>query len=55
MKAAVLGATGYTGLILLRLLGDHPDVREILAVSSSPAGARVRAADPGLTSPSERM
>ena len=27
MKAAVLGATGYTGLVLLRLLGQHPDVR----------------------------
>jgi N-acetyl-gamma-glutamyl-phosphate reductase len=49
MKAAVLGATGYTGLILLRLLGDHPEVREILAVSTSQAGMRVRAADPGLS------
>ena len=49
MKAAVLGATGYTGLILLRLLGDHPEVREIIAVSSSQAGARVRDADPGLS------
>ena len=49
MKAAVLGATGYTGLILLRLLGDHPEVREIIAVSSSQTGTRVRAADPGLS------
>ena len=49
MKAAILGATGYTGLILLRLLGDHPEVREIIAVSTSQTGARVRAADPGLS------
>ncbi len=49
MKAAVLGATGYTGLILLRLLADHPDVREILAVSSSQPGELVRGVDPGLS------
>jgi N-acetyl-gamma-glutamyl-phosphate reductase len=48
MKAAVLGATGYTGLILLRILAEHPDVHGILAVSSSQAGARVRTVDPGL-------
>ncbi len=48
MKAAVLGATGYTGLILLRLLADHPDVTEIIAVSSSQAGQDVLAADNGL-------
>ena len=49
MKAAVLGATGYTGGILLRLLSTHPEVREIIAVSSSQAGQRVRAVDPGLS------
>ena len=49
MKAAVLGATGYTGLILLRLLTDHPDVTAILPVSSSHAGQRVRDIDPGLS------
>jgi N-acetyl-gamma-glutamyl-phosphate reductase len=48
MKTAVLGATGYTGLLLLRLLGDHPDVTEIAAVSSSHAGQDVLGADPGL-------
>ena len=26
MKAAILGTTGYTGLILLRLLAEHDDV-----------------------------
>ncbi|MGA2974925.1 MAG: N-acetyl-gamma-glutamyl-phosphate reductase [Spirochaetia bacterium] len=48
MKAAVLGATGYTGQVLLRILGEHPEVREIIAVSSSQAGARITAVDPGL-------
>lgn len=54
MKAAVLGATGYTGLVLLRLLAEHPDVREILAVSSSQPGEPVRAVDPGLSPTLER-
>ncbi len=49
MKTAVLGATGYTGGILLRLLSTHPEVREIIAVSSSQAGQQVRAVDPGLS------
>ncbi len=48
MKAAVLGATGYTGLILLRLLAKHPGVTSLLPVSSSQAGLAVRALDPGL-------
>jgi N-acetyl-gamma-glutamyl-phosphate reductase len=48
MKAAVLGATGYTGMILLRILAEHPEVRKVLAVSSSQAGTRVRSFDPGL-------
>jgi N-acetyl-gamma-glutamyl-phosphate reductase len=49
MKTAVLGATGYTGGILLRLLSAHPEVTEILAVSSSQAGQPARAVDPGLS------
>jgi N-acetyl-gamma-glutamyl-phosphate reductase len=48
MKAAVLGATGYTGQLLLRILSEHPAVKEIVAVSSSQAGARLREVDPGL-------
>jgi N-acetyl-gamma-glutamyl-phosphate reductase len=48
MKAAILGVTGYTGLILLRLLRNHPEVSDILAVSSSQAGVSVRSLDPGL-------
>jgi N-acetyl-gamma-glutamyl-phosphate reductase len=49
MKAAVLGATGYAGAVLLRLLGAHPEVREIMAVSSSQAGQRAGDVDPGLS------
>ena len=30
MKAAVLGTTGYTGMLLARLLVDHPEVDRIL-------------------------
>ena len=49
MKTAVLGATGYTGGILLRLLSTHPEITEIIAVSSSQAGQQVRTVDPGLS------
>jgi N-acetyl-gamma-glutamyl-phosphate reductase len=54
MKAAVLGATGYTGQILLRILAEHPDVEQISAASSSQAGTKVRSADPGLPPDIER-
>lgn len=48
MHAVILGATGYTGLILLRLLTKHPEIEKITAVSSSIAGQEVLALDPGL-------
>lgn len=48
MKAVVLGATGYTGQILLRQLSTHPDVDQIIAVSSSIAGSSVLDSDSGL-------
>lgn len=48
MKAAVLGATGYTGQILLRQLSCHPEVDQIIAVSSSIAGTSVLESDIGL-------
>ncbi|MBI9106112.1 MAG: N-acetyl-gamma-glutamyl-phosphate reductase [Spirochaetales bacterium] len=48
MKAAILGATGYTGMILLRLLSAHPGISEIFAVSSSRAGKSIREIDPGV-------
>ncbi len=49
MRAAVLGATGYTGMVLLRLLAEHPEVNELMAVSSSQAGQAARDVDPGLS------
>ena len=48
MKAAILGATGYTGMILMRLLSAHPGISEIFAVSSSRAGKTIREIDPGV-------
>ena len=48
MKAAVLGTSGYTGLVLLRLLAAHPRITDIIAVSSSNAGVSVDDLDPGL-------
>ncbi|MBN2536139.1 MAG: N-acetyl-gamma-glutamyl-phosphate reductase [Spirochaetales bacterium] len=48
MKAAVLGISGYTGLILLRLLTDHPHVEDIIPVSSSQYGKRISELDPGI-------
>jgi N-acetyl-gamma-glutamyl-phosphate reductase len=48
MKAAVLGVTGYTGQLLARLLAAHPQVSEVLPVSSSRAGDTLGAVDPGL-------
>jgi len=48
MKAVVLGSTGYTGLVLLRILLEHPDITSILPVSSSKAGRKVTDIDAGL-------
>ncbi len=41
IKAAVLGATGYTGTELLRLLGAHPDVEVALISSESYVGKKL--------------
>lgn len=49
MKAAILGSTGYTGLVLLRFLLDHPEVREIYPVSSSSVGLSITDYDPGIS------
>jgi N-acetyl-gamma-glutamyl-phosphate reductase len=38
LKAAVLGATGYVGGELLRLLADHPAIAEVRGYSTSAAG-----------------
>ncbi|MDA3957778.1 N-acetyl-gamma-glutamyl-phosphate reductase [Oceanispirochaeta sp.] len=48
MKAVVLGATGYTGQILLRQLSSHQDIESIIPASSSIAGSKVLDSDPGL-------
>lgn len=39
MRVAVLGATGYAGLMLLRLLARHPEFQVCHAVSEHAAGA----------------
>jgi N-acetyl-gamma-glutamyl-phosphate reductase len=48
MKAAILGTSGYTGQLLLRLLLEHPQVDEILPASTSKQGQAVTAFDPGV-------
>ena len=48
MKAVILGTTGYTGMVLLRLLSQHPDIEEIIPVSSSKQGTELEAVDPGI-------
>ena len=48
MKAGIIGAGGYAGGELLRLLLGHPEVGEILAGSESLAGKPVTAAHPNL-------
>ncbi|MBN2510732.1 MAG: N-acetyl-gamma-glutamyl-phosphate reductase [Spirochaetales bacterium] len=47
MTAALLGTTGYTGMVLLRLLEGHPEVERILPGSSSKTGEPVSSVDPG--------
>lgn len=51
MKAAVIGATGYTGQILLRLLENHPKIQTIIPVSSSQVGTLVVSSDPSIGKP----
>ncbi len=48
VKAAVLGATGYAGAELMRLLSGHPDVRITYPASHSYAGKRFSDIYPGL-------
>ena len=48
MKVGIVGAGGYAGGELLRLLLTHPDVKEIVAGSESMAGKPVHAAHPNL-------
>jgi N-acetyl-gamma-glutamyl-phosphate/LysW-gamma-L-alpha-aminoadipyl-6-phosphate reductase len=48
VKAGIIGAGGYAGGELLRLLLGHPEVREIVAGSESLAGKPVTTAHPNL-------
>ncbi|MGB0664481.1 MAG: N-acetyl-gamma-glutamyl-phosphate reductase [Pontibacterium sp.] len=41
IKAAIVGGTGYTGVELLRLLANHPQVDVAVITSRSEAGVRV--------------
>ncbi len=47
-KVAVVGATGYTGVELLRLLVNHPEVELTQVTSRANAGSRVDAMFPNL-------
>ncbi|TAK35094.1 MAG: N-acetyl-gamma-glutamyl-phosphate reductase, partial [Lysobacteraceae bacterium] len=48
LRVGIIGAAGYAGGELIRLLLTHPEVREIVAGSSSLAGKPVTAAHPNL-------
>jgi N-acetyl-gamma-glutamyl-phosphate reductase len=48
MKAGVVGATGYLGAELLRLLADHPDIDVSTAQAGSSAGSAIGEVYPSL-------
>jgi len=48
MRICVLGASGYAGAVLMRLLLDHPRITELLPVSSTAAGRPIDEGDWGL-------
>jgi N-acetyl-gamma-glutamyl-phosphate reductase len=48
MKTAVLGASGYAGGELLRLLGNHPDFVPTYVTANSHAGERISSVHPQL-------
>lgn len=50
MRATVLGASGYGGMLLLRILASHPEVHRITPAARSTAGSPIHEADPGLPS-----
>lgn len=47
-RAAILGATGYTGVELLRLLAGHPQLDVVYATGDSQAGQRIATLYPSL-------
>ena len=48
MKASVIGATGYAGVELLRLLDGHPEVELGVITSESSTGENIAAMYPHL-------
>lgn len=50
MKATVLGATGYTGMVLLRILASHPHVERVVASSRGSAEKPLAEVDRGISS-----
>ncbi|MCY4045468.1 MAG: N-acetyl-gamma-glutamyl-phosphate reductase [Cellvibrionales bacterium] len=48
IQVGIVGATGYTGLELLRLLSNHSEVEVVYATSRSEAGRKVADFFPGL-------
>jgi N-acetyl-gamma-glutamyl-phosphate reductase len=51
IRAAILGASGYVGGELLRLLGSHPAIRAERLFGDSKAGHRAGAVHPNLSGP----
>lgn len=49
ITATVLGASGYTGMLLLRILAHHPQIETVFASSRSGAGRSVNDTDPGMS------
>ncbi|MDR0447062.1 MAG: N-acetyl-gamma-glutamyl-phosphate reductase, partial [Treponema sp.] len=41
MIAGIIGATGYTGTELLRLLSGHPEIKEIVLASVNSQGESI--------------
>jgi N-acetyl-gamma-glutamyl-phosphate reductase len=48
MKALILGSTGYAGMMLLRILLDHPHIDSVIPASRSAAGKLLRQMDPAI-------
>jgi len=53
VKVAVVGAAGYVGGELLRLVLQHPDVTEVVATSRSQAGRPIAEVHPALAALTE--
>ncbi|MCE5203145.1 MAG: N-acetyl-gamma-glutamyl-phosphate reductase, partial [Actinomycetia bacterium] len=47
-KAAIVGATGYAGVELTRLVSGHPGFELVMVTSTAEAGQRVSSVYPAL-------